>query len=196
MTQVVRLKIELEDVEPKVTRRIEVPLEFRLDRLHRVMQVVMPWEDYHLYEFRVSRSLAYGIADRDWSPETRSAARATLGDLLDNLSGKTFRYLYDFGDDWSHKIKVEAVTEADPEAGYPRLLAASGACPPEDSGGPWGYAYYLEAIADPEHEGHEEMIGWRGPGFDPNWVDEAEIRKGLARFARARRRGKAAKTER
>ena len=28
-------------------------------------------------------------------------------------------------------------------------------CPPEDVGGVWGYAEYLESLADPKHERHE-----------------------------------------
>jgi hypothetical protein len=51
-------------------------------------------------------------------------------------------------------------------------------------GGTWGYALYLEAMADPKHERHTEMVDWRGPDFDPNTVDEANIRKALTSFAR------------
>ncbi|MGI8782647.1 MAG: IS1096 element passenger TnpR family protein [Acidobacteriota bacterium] len=35
-------------------------------------------------------------------------------------------------------------------------------CPPEDCGGPWGYADFLEAIGNPEHERHEEFVEWVG----------------------------------
>lgn len=190
MPAVARLTIRLDDVEPEVVRRIEVPTDIRLADLHTVIQVVMGWEDYHLYAFRVGRRLTWGIRDRDWpEDDTRSAKSATLAELLAHLKRtKTFQYLYDFGDDWLHTIKLDAVAEADPETAYPRLLEARGACPPEDCGGPWGYAEYLDAIADPDHEDHEEMIAWRGPDFDPAAVDEAAIRKALARFANRRRR--------
>jgi len=76
--------------------------------------------------------------------------------------------------------------------------AASGRCPPEDVGGPWGYAEYLEAMADPNHERHAEMVEWRGPDFDPNIVDVAGIERQLAKLAkrlsrsRSRRAQKAA----
>jgi hypothetical protein len=78
---------------------------------------------------------------------------------------------------------VEAVAEGAADVAYPRLIAAQGACPPEDVGGPWGYADYLEAIADPKHERHAEMIEWRGPGFDPAVVDETAIHERLAALA-------------
>jgi hypothetical protein len=64
--EIARLAISLDEVKPPVRRRIEVPLTVRLDRLHRVLQIVMGWEGYHLYEFRVARDIAYGVPDRDW----------------------------------------------------------------------------------------------------------------------------------
>ncbi len=71
----------------------------------------------------------------------------------------------------------------EPDTAYPRLVAAKRACPPEDVGGPWGYAEYLEAIANQRHERHAELMEWRGPGFDPADADEAGIRKRLDRLA-------------
>jgi Plasmid pRiA4b ORF-3-like protein len=83
---------------------------------------------------------------------------------------KKFRYIYDMGDNWEHVIQVEKVLEVDPLAKYPRCLEGERACPPEDCGGPWGYADFLAAIVDPQHEQHEEMLEWRGP-FDPEAFD-------------------------
>ena len=100
---------------------------------------------------------------------------------------KTFKYVYDFGDDWQHTVKLEAIGAPEPEVVYPRLLSAEGRCPPEDVGGPWGYAEYLEAMADPNHERHAEMVEWCGPDFDPNAVDEAAIQKQLNRLTPRRK---------
>jgi hypothetical protein len=52
MTEIARLRIELEEVRPRVWRRVEVPVTIRLDRLHRVIQAAMGWENSHLWEFR------------------------------------------------------------------------------------------------------------------------------------------------
>ena len=57
---------------------------------------------------------------------------------------------------------------------YPRLIEVSGRCPPEDCGGPWGYAQLLEAIKDPTHERHAELTERIGNDFDPD-VDEPEL---------------------
>ena len=40
-TAIARLKVTLEDVEPEVMRRLDVPLKIRLDRLHLVLQAAM-----------------------------------------------------------------------------------------------------------------------------------------------------------
>ena len=45
---------------------------------------------------------------------------------------------------------------------FPLCLEGERACPPEDYGGPWGFADYLEALADPKHEQHDELLEWRG----------------------------------
>jgi hypothetical protein len=190
MTDIARLRIELDEVKPRVWRRVEVPTDIHLDDLHRVIQVVMGWENYHLYEFRRGRT-AYGVPDPEWGLEgsdSLSAEEAQLKDLLGGR-GKVFTYVYDFGDDWHHTIKVEAITQAAPETSYPRFLEGEGRCPPEDVGGAWGYAHFLEAIADPTHERHAELLEWSGP-FNPTDIGEASIRRELDKLTKPPRRKK------
>ena len=76
--------------------------------------------------------------------------QVTLGELTD--IGARFRYTYDFGDDWQHEITVEKLLDPDPDAHYPALVGAKGACPPEDCGGPWGYANLRKILADPSQD--------------------------------------------
>jgi hypothetical protein len=184
---IARLKITLDHVQPVVVRRLEVPFDIKLSDLHSVIQVAMPWWNYHLYEFRAGRH-RWGLPDPDfnWSdmPRVLRAKGASLAELVAATGARTFKYLYDFGDDWEHKVKIEKTCEPVPGATYPRLIETSGRCPPEDVGGPWGYAEYLEAMADPNHERHAEMVDWRGPDFDPKVVDVAGIEKNLAKLAR------------
>src|SRR5207249_8405783 len=115
----------------------------------------------HLYEIRadgVRWSTPY--PDQDWAGEFLDARKARLGDVLEDVGTKTLKYLYDFGDGWEHTIKVERLIDPEPGILYPRLIKAKGRCPPEDVGGPWGYAEFLEAIADPNHERHRELKEW------------------------------------
>jgi hypothetical protein len=39
-----------------------------------------------------------------------------------------------------------------------------------------------------DREYREQMIAWRGPGFDPNIVDETAIERRSTKFASRRRR--------
>ena len=167
---IARLKIALDDVRPAVLRRIEVPFNIRLDRLHLAIQAAMGWTNTHLYEIR-ARDVGWGIPDRDWGDGPLDARKARLAAVLEDVGAKTLRYLYDFGDRWEHTIKVERLIDPEPGALYPRLIEASGRCPPEDIGGPWGYAEYLEAIGNPKHERHAEFKEWLAEDFDPNFVD-------------------------
>ena len=190
---IARLKITLDHMQPAVVRRLEVPLDIKLSDLHLVIQAAMPWWNYHLYEFR-ARGQRWGLPDPDFNwpgmPRVLPAKGTPLAELIATTGAKTFTYVYDFGDDWEHTVKIEKTCEPAPGAVYPRLTEASGRCPPEDVGGPWGYAEYLEAMADPNHERHAEMAAWRGPDFDPNVVDVAGIEKEMAKLARRWSRAK------
>ena len=171
---IARLKITLDNVEPAVLRRVEVPLGIRLDRLHLTIQAAMGWTNSHLYELRagdVGWSTPY--PDADWSGDFLDARKARLGDVLEDVGTKKLSYLYDFGDGWGHTIKVEQIADPKPGVLYPRLIEVSGRCPPEDCGGPWGYAELFEAIKAPTHERHAELMEWIGDDFDPN-ADQAE----------------------
>jgi hypothetical protein len=90
-----------------------------------------------------------------------------LIDVLEDTGTKTLKYLYDFGDGWEHSVKLERIVDAVPGLPYPILIDAEGRCPPEDCGGPWGYADLLEVLADPNHERHAEMAEWVDAPFDP-----------------------------
>lgn len=185
-TSIARLKIVLDDVEPAVMRRIEVPLDLRLDRLHTVLQEAVGWTNSHLWEFRI-RDIGFGIPDPEWGSGDGpiDARKTTLLAVIEDTGAQSFRYLYDFGDGWEHSIRIERIEPALADVGYPRLLAASGRCPPEDVGGPWGYQEFLEALADPKHERHGEMVEWWGDSFDPDDIDIDAIGAELLRLGKS-----------
>ena len=182
-TSIARLKVTLNDVKPTVQRRVEVPLTIRLDRLHLVLQAAMGWTNSHLYEIR-ARDVGWGMPDLDFGEGPLDAKKARLIDVLEDAGVKTIKYLYDFGDDWEHTVKVERITDAVSSLAYPVLIDAIGRCPPEDVGGPWGYGEFLHALADPAHENHAEMAEWIGETFDPNAVDVEALAKDVAALAK------------
>src|SRR5207302_231955 len=93
---------------------------------------------------------------------------------------KKFTYVYDFGDNWRHIIQVEKVLEPAPKVKYPHCVKGSRAGPPEDCGGAWGYGSFLEAIQNPGHAEHEEMLEWIGGEFDPEAFDLDALNEELA----------------
>jgi hypothetical protein len=185
--KIARLRVEIDEVEPLVVRRLEVPLDIRLDDLHFVLQIAIGWQNCHPFEFRVDAAAEqkrWGLVDKD-DPASSPlpAERATLGDLL-ALGQEEFHYDYVYGEDWSHSVEVEAILPASGDAASPRLLSARGRCPPADIGGAMGYETYLRAIADPLHLNHEGMREWEVAEFDPHVVDEAAIRANLANLGK------------
>jgi len=180
---IARLKISLDDVNPKVVRRLAVPFALRLDRLHLAFQAALGWENYHLWEFRIGGA-GFGIPDPSWPGGPLDARKSSLQRVIADTGVKRFQYLYDFGDGWEHTIIIEKIEPARPGIDYPFLLAAAGRCPPEDVGGPSGYAEYLEALADPNHERHAEMLEWRGAAFDPAKISIADLDLALEDLAR------------
>ncbi len=133
------LKITLDDVEPNVMRRIVVPADIRLDRLHLVIQAAMGWTNSHLYEFRIGGA-GWGEPDPDgFYDGPLDAKKGRLSAVLADAGRKTFSYLYDFGDGWSHTVKLEKIAPAIEGESDVLLLDAVGRCPPEDCGGAPGY---------------------------------------------------------
>lgn len=182
---IARLKITLDDVEPVVLRRIEVPFDIRLDWLHLTIQAAMGWTNTHLYEIR-ARDVGWSTPDpyAGWTGDFLDARKARLDKVLADVGTKKLRYVYDFGDGWEHTIKIERLIESEPGQLYPRLIEASGCCPPEDVGGPWGYAELLAAIDDATHERHADIDDWISNDFDPTVADIKSLADGVAALAK------------
>jgi hypothetical protein len=178
--QIFQLKMTLSDVSPVVWRRVAVPGGFTLDRVHRVIQLAMGWQDCHLHSFDVG-GVQYGQPDPDGELDLRDE----LDCRLDAAAGKDseFVYTYDFGDWWEHELVVEEIYPADPDERYPVCLAGSSACPPEDVGGAYGYATFLTAYTDPEHPEHVSVSEWIGRTFDPRQFDPDRATALLRRMA-------------
>jgi hypothetical protein len=97
-------------------------------------------------------------------------------------------YTYDLGDSWEHAIVLEKQLPLDPNASYPVCTDGELACPPDDCGGIPGFYDLVEAIADPNHEQHEELKDWLGYDFNPMAFSIDSVNQMLLP---ARRRGKA-----
>lgn len=180
-TRIFQLKIQLADIRPPVWRRVLVPGEIGLGELHEVIQAAFGWTNTHLHEFEIGGG-RYGTPDPDWgNDEVHNESRAKLFRLVGE--GDRLNYTYDFGDDWEHRITVEKIVPPQDGTHYPACTAGRRACPPEDVGGPWGYAEFLEALGDRDHEEHESWTEWIGGSFDPDEFDLAAADAALKHFA-------------
>ena len=167
-----QFKITLLDIKAAIWRRIQVP-DCTLVDLHEYIQAAFGWENYHLHQFEIDgvRYSQPAPDGDDFNMDFEDETDILLSKLLPKSSQKAhWIYEYDFGDGWRHEVLFDGYPPNDSKAKCPLCLEGERACPPEDCGGPWGYGDYLTAIADPQHEEHEEMLEWRGP-FDPEAFD-------------------------
>ena len=164
------LRVSIRDIEPPVWRELSVPDTYTLAQLHRVLQCVFAWMDYHLHDFRIGQKRFVPAVNE--MPGTDTAA-TTLASL-ELKPGSRFVYTYDYGDDWAHDIEVVHMTREplDPRAiPMPRVLDGQRAAPPEDCGGPPGYASLLNALEDPTSPDYAQARQWVPCGFDPAVFD-------------------------
>jgi Plasmid pRiA4b ORF-3-like protein. len=148
----------------------------------------MGWEDMHLHAFQIGdkrNGIDIGIPmedDMPWNDATTLAGWDVP--IASHLTepGARCTYNYDFGDDWSHEVVLEATTPREARARYPRCLAGARACPPEDCGGVHGYARLCNALKSPSDtdEETEELLDWLGDDFDPEAFDPGKVKFGSA----------------
>ena len=116
------------------------------------IQAAFGWWNYHLHQFEID-GVQYSQPapdGDDFDLEFEDETQVVLSNLLPKSAKRTrWIYEYDFGDGWRHEVLFEGFPPSDPKAKYPLCVEGERACPPEDCGGPWGYADYLAAIADP-----------------------------------------------
>ena len=180
---IVRLSITLQYVVPTVARRMDVRADTHLEDLHLYIQAAMGWGNCHLWGFDAKR---YGQSAH-WSlDDFNEELDATLLDVIRFLQGKPeFTYIYDYGDSWTHRIRVGKIQPARDDRRYPYLVSGTGRCPLEDIGGAWGYDEFLRAFENPDSKYREYYAGYfeGDVTWDPEDADLKARRKSLARFS-------------
>ncbi|MCW5720026.1 MAG: plasmid pRiA4b ORF-3 family protein [Devosia sp.] len=190
LNEIATLRIELKDTNPLIWRQVEVPTSITLKVLHDIIQIVIGWFDYHLWEFTIAEQ-KYGLPmDEDWGTEPRKqAVKVRLRDVL-KAKRTIIDYVYDFGDYWEHRIIVTDVRAGNPEIAYPRYIAGERAGPPEDCGGIPGFYDLLKARSDPDDPDHADAIEYLDD-YDPDLIEELPIKYALGRIAARRNAAKA-----
>ena len=155
-------------LETPCVRRIQIPLYSTLEQLHRTVQNVFAWQGEHLHCFlsEEGKSLdsmcpdyAFLVEENEWGQMDTSMLEefVTLEDVFQEC--KSILYIYDYGDDWRHRITLIGVgtkTAFEPV----RCMLATGIAPPEDCGGPSGYQNLRRILQNPGYEGYEETKAW------------------------------------
>jgi hypothetical protein len=176
------LKIRVVYIEPEIWRRFVVPAGITLDRLHDVIQIVMGWTDSHLYEFTIGKKRYTEYPES--KDDGLECGRYRLGDLI-KQKGRTFGYLYDFGDSWEHELIIEESRYFIPELSTEIVcLDGARACPPEDVGGVPGYFEFCKALKDPNHEEHKSYMKWSGGDYDSEKFDSDKVNWELIKYVR------------
>lgn len=178
-----QIKISLANSHIPIWRRFQITDDYRLDRFHQVIQIVMGWWNSHLHEFTIGgRKFGMNIGvEYDWQlveEETKFYLKnfpLKPGDIID--------YLYDFGDGWQHRLEVEQITER--KKSSLKCLEGDGRCPYEDAGGVGGYEYALQAEKDPNHPDHRRFLGdrWIEDLPDYTFFDLKEVSRELRKFS-------------
>ena len=183
---VIRLKIQLD--ETPVWRRFEVNAHINLVELHEIIQVIMDWENRHLYEFKIAGERILPDEERFERPQSALNIETKLKKILIK-KGQKFQYIYDLGDYWQHTIEVEEVIHRryqdigeDVMKGidkkYPYCLDGEKKCPPEDVGGVEGYLQFVNSM-NTKNIRYEKNIDWYGSYFNEDEFDRKKLNKKL-----------------
>ena len=173
---VLQVRITLKYVDdPPVWRQVLIPAAYPLSRVHRVIQAAMGWEDCHLHAFQIGKTRYE--PDPEDEPGYADETRARLTEVARVRT--RIGYEYDFGDGWEHEIVVEARAVAEADKVYPACIAGEGACPPEDSGGVYGFEELKELLAGPPSEERDEIVEW-AYDYDPARFDLAAANAAVA----------------
>ena len=182
MNDIIQLKIILQGTKPPIWRRVLVDKSTSFFMLHYIIQSTMGWDNSHLFEFNIN---GYRIGephedDDDWGGKIIDATTVTLDSIITDTKEK-FEYTYDFGDSWEHLLKVEKFLPKDENVKYPICIDGELNCPPEDSGGVWGFYDLLKTIKNKKHPQHKEILEWFGGHYDTEHFDKESVNELLSK---------------
>lgn len=154
------------ELDTPCSRRVIVPLRYTFEQFHYVIQSLFNWKGYHLHDFIIEyyidgspKYTLVGTPREDELPgeTTQPDASVCLSEIFPKYDHIT--YNYDFGDDWIHQVRfVRLIDRYDNK--HPVCLSGEGEAPPEDVGGPYGYAEMLSILADPSDPEHDQVCAW------------------------------------
>ena len=175
-------RVSVRDVVPEIWRKLLVSSEITLAGLHSVLQVLMGWEDRHLYAFVIDAKRYASPNDTDENLENQDKIRMKLSRLF-KTGAKTITYEYDFGDRWQIVLTAEPIDEGHRPSQVPECIGGSRHGLVEDSGGSRGYMEKALIYRNPKHRRYLEVQKLIGPNFNPEAFDLTETNARLKEIA-------------
>jgi len=158
------LKLSIEKSVPEIFRIIQVPLNYTLFELHKIIQSCFLWSDSEIFAFNLNGN----ILNPEYLPGT------LLVDVFNDKSNK-LTYLYDPKDDWLINIDVQGFFFTDNLSDFPFCSDGQNASPPEGIGGILAYQELCLIINDSGNPKHKSALEILGIEFDPTVFDPEEI---------------------
>ena len=171
----------MKDIEPPIWRRLLIRSDTTLARLHLIIQSLMEWQNYHLYQFQVLDKVHGPPAADDADYGRKESVRIRLSTVFKE-GVRAIVYEYDFGDEWEISVELEDVVPAKEQEENVKCLGGARRGPPEDSGGPLGYMEKLQILKNRTHPDHKEIRNWIGPRFNPEAFNLYEANFNLREF--------------
>jgi hypothetical protein len=129
-----------------IYRIIEASANCTFDDFHDSIFRAFDRYDHHLYSFFITRNDTKNIRNIYDAPEIthpqnvedimgfgkrrKSASKTRIGDVGLN-ENDVFHYLFDFGDDWWHRIRVQNIDETKSRKKHIKLIKSVGESPPQ-----------------------------------------------------------------
>jgi hypothetical protein len=172
--EIMQMKISLDWIKPEIWRRFLVSSSISLEDLHTTIQTVMGWTNSHLYGFYINGAQYSPDDDGEFESEGEPIKGVTLKKLKLSVKDE-IRYIYDFGDNWEHTIKIEKILPLDDKTQTPLCIDGERNCPPEDCGAAPGYEDLIEALKKPKSKEAKEITEWLGRPYNPEDFNIEEI---------------------
>ncbi len=186
MQEIIQLNISLTHSIPLIWRQILVTKDITFFELHHIIQIVMGWDNYHMFEFDLE---GYRIGEVDeneksngyGSDQVLDSRDVTLNDIISQQKD-IITYMYDFGDGWRHQIKVEKFHNIDKTIKYPTCIDGQMNCPPEDCGGIHSFYHYVDVLKNKKHPEYKEITQWIGKKYNIEQFDKEKVNRKLRKL--------------
>jgi Plasmid pRiA4b ORF-3-like protein len=184
-----RIRVDLDQAEPPIWRRLDVRSDLPLDVVHRVLQAAFDWSDSHLHRFSLGGDpfseasqvflCRYDVEEGEADDTGGIPASDVRLDETMQEPRDVLHYVYDYGDSWDLTLRLEQVLPASPDSPPATAVGGRRAAPPEDSGGGTDLASLTLVVDDPARFDLDELNqALRAPyfvlreyGVDPRLVD-------------------------